>query len=565
MSDNASAETKSGNNFLRNLIDEQIASGRHRGEVITRFPPEPNGYLHIGHAKSIWLNFGLPGLFGGKCFLRFDDTNPDKENPEYVAAIQEDVHWLGYDWEGPVRFTSDYFDTLYEYALHLIRAGLAYVDDQSYEQARVNRGTLTEPGVNSPYRERSTGENLDLFQRMAAGEFAEGARALRAKIDMGAGNINLRDPVIYRIRHAAHHHTGDKWCVYPSYDFAHGQSDAIEGITHSICTLEFEDHRPLYDWLIEHLPVPARPRQYEFARLNIDYTVTSKRRLKQLVDRGTVDGWDDPRMPTLCGLRRRGYTPRALRRFCDMVGVSRSEGVVDIAMLEHALRGDLNENAPRAMCVVDPLKVVITNFPEGETETLEAAGHPNRDDMAPRRLPFTREIWIERDDFREAANKKYKRLVLGKKVRLRNAYVVSAEEAIKDETGRVTEVHCRYDPDTLGSSPADGVKPKGVIHWVSASRGRRVTVRMYDRLFNAENPVAGEGDFSEYLNPESLEVRENCWIEPGWAGAAPEQNLQFERLGYFVADRHEHRSDKPVFNRTVPLRDTWAKIAARGE
>lgn len=563
MTDNASSGPKGGNNFLRNLIAEQIASGEHAGSVVTRFPPEPNGYLHIGHAKSIWVNFGLAEAYGGVCRLRFDDTNPDRENPEYVAAIEEDVQWLGYQWEGRVRFTSDYFDTLYEYALHLIRSGLAYVDDQSAEQARANRGTLTEPGVNSPYRDRSVEENLDLFQRMRAGEFDEGERVLRARIDMAAGNINLRDPILYRIRKAAHHQTGDKWCIYPSYDFAHGQSDAIERVTHSICTLEFEDHRPLYDWLIEHLPVPARPRQYEFARLNINYTVTSKRRLRQLVDEGWVSGWDDPRMPTIRGLRRRGYTPGAIRNFCEMAGVSRSEGVVDVGMLEHAVRDDLNTNAPRAMCVLDPLKVVITNYPEGEVETLTAPGHPNRDDMPGRSLPFTREIWIEREDFRESANKKYKRLVLGKKVRLRNAYVITADDVLKDEEGNILEVRCSYDADTLGSDPADGIKPKGVIHWVSVSHGRRATVRLYDRLFSSENPAGGEEAFTAYLNPASLEVRENCWIEPDGAAAAPEQNLQFERIGYFVVDRYDHSPHKPVFNRTVPLRDTWAKIEAR--
>ncbi|MES1944000.1 glutaminyl-tRNA ligase [Salinisphaera sp. PC39] len=563
MSDSVSGNDKAGNNFLRNLIAEQIASGEHTGEVVTRFPPEPNGYLHIGHARSIWLNFGLAEHFGGRCRLRFDDTNPDRENPEYVAAIEDDVRWLGYEWDGPVRHASDYFDQLYDYALHLIDAGLAYVDEQSPEQARENRGTLTEPGVDSPYRDRPAAESRALFERMRAGELDEGAAALRAKIDMSAGNMNLRDPVLYRIRKAPHHQTGDKWCIYPSYDFAHGQSDAIEGVTHSICTLEFEDHRPLYDWLIEHLPVPSRPCQYEFGRLNLNYTITSKRKLKRLVDEGHVSGWDDPRMPTLCGIRRRGYTPAAIRNFCEMVGVARSDGVVDAGMLEHAIRDDLNENAPRAMCVIDPLKVVITNFPADRVETLAAPGHPNRDDMGERRLPLTREIWIEREDFRESANKKYKRLVLGKKVRLRNAYVLTAEDVVRDADGNVVEVHCTYDPDTLGENPADGVKPKGVIHWVSASHGKRATVRLYDRLFAVETPGRGDEDFLAHLNPDSLEVREDCWIEPDWAAAEPEQRLQFERLGYFVADRHDHRPDRPVFNRTVPLRDTWAKIEAR--
>lgn len=554
-------EDKVANNFLRNLIAEQIASGEQRGEVITRFPPEPNGYLHIGHAKSIWVNFQLAAEFGGRCRLRFDDTNPDKELPEFVAAIEEDVHWLGYQWDGPARHTADYFEQLHDWAVHLIEHGRAYVDDQSPEQARDNRGTLTEPGVNSPYRDRPVAENLDLFRRMRAGEFAEGSCTLRAKIDMAAGNMNLRDPVLYRIRKATHHRTGDAWCLYPSYDFAHGQSDAIEGVTHSICTLEFEDHRPLYDWLIEHLPVPARPRQYEFARLNINYTITSKRKLKRLVDEGVVDGWDDPRMPTLCGLRRRGYTPASLRAFCEMIGVSRADGVVDVAMLEHAVRDDLNANAPRAMCVIDPLKLVITNLPEDHLEWLTAPGHPNRDDLGQRSLPLTRELWIEREDFRESANKKYKRLVLGRKVRLRNAYVLTAEDVVKDDDGEITEVHCSLDVDTLGEQPADGIKPRGVIHWVSASHGRRATVRLYDRLFAVPNP--GD-DFLDQLNPDALEVRDNCWVEPGLSDCAPETHLQFERLGYFVTDRHDHGPGRPVFNRVVALRDTWARIEARG-
>lgn len=559
---NPQPDTPAGNNFLRGLIARQIAAGEHSGPVVTRFPPEPNGYLHIGHAKSVWLNFGLAAEFGGHCNLRFDDTNPGAENPEYVAAIEEDVRWLGYQWAGPVRHASDYFEQLYDYARQLIRAGLAYVDEQSVEQARASRGSLTEPGSNSPHRERPVAENLALFERMRAGEFDEGACVLRAKIDMAAPNMNLRDPVLYRIRKAAHHRSGDAWCIYPSYDFAHGQSDAIEGITHSICTLEFEDHRPLYDWLIEHLPLPSRPRQYEFARLNVDYTITSKRRLKTLVDNGIVDGWDDPRLPTICGLRRRGVTPAALRAFCAMVGVSRADSVVEVAMLEHAVRDDLNENAARGMAVIDPLKLVLTNLPEDHLEWLAAAGHPQRDEFPQRQLPFTRALFIEREDFREQANKKYKRLVLGKKVRLRNAYVVTAEDLVKDAAGEVIEVHCRVDLDTLGADPADGVKPKGVIHWVSASHGRRATVRLYDRLF--EHPAPGE-DYLEHLNPGALEVRDNCWIEPGLADCAPEERRQFERLGYFVADRYDHRPSAPVFNRTVPLRDSWAKIEARDE
>ena len=548
-----------GNNFLRTIIKEDIASGRLSGELVTRFPPEPNGFLHIGHAKSICLNFGLAEQFGGRCHLRFDDTNPAKEEQAYIDAIQEDIRWLGYEWSGPIRYASDYFDTLFEYALHLISTGNAYVCDLSADEAREYRGTLTEPGRNSPYRERSPEENLALFTAMRDGECDEGSRVLRAKIDMAAPNINLRDPIIYRIRKVSHHQTGDKWCIYPNYDFTHGQSDALEGITHSICTLEFEDHRPLYEWFLANLPVPAQPKQYEFARLNINYTVTSKRKLKMLVDENVVDGWDDPRMPTIAGMRRRGYTAAALRNFCDMVGVARSEGVVDMAMLEHAIRDDLDKNAPRAMCVMDPLKLVITNYPEDKIESLLAPGHPNRDDLGERTLPFSREVYIERDDFREEANKKFKRLVLGKKVRLRSAYVLLAESVVKDAEGNITEVHCSYDDGTLGEDPADGVKPKGVIHWVSASHGKQAVVRLYDRLFTHEAPDRGGEEFLDHVNPSSLTVLNNCWIEPGLADAAPETCFQFERTGYFVADRHEHSSEKPVFNRAIALRDTWGK------
>lgn len=548
-------------NFLRNLIQEQLDAGAYPQGVVTRFPPEPNGYLHIGHAKSICLNFGLAESFGGVCHLRFDDTNPEKENQEYINAILEDVSWLGFEWHGDVRHASDYFQQLHDWAVYLIEQGLAYVDDQTPEQARENRGTLKEPGIDSPFRDRSVEENLERFARMKAGELPEGSCALRAKIDMAAANINLRDPILYRIRKAEHHQTGNEWCIYPAYDFAHGQSDAIEGITHSICTLEFEDHRPLYDWFIEHLPVPAKPQQYEFARLNLSYTVTSKRKLKCLVDEGHVSGWDDPRMPTLQGMRRRGYTPTALRHFCDMIGVSRAASTVDVAMLEHAIRDDLNANAPRAMCVIDPVKLVITNYPEGAHESLAAAGHPNRDDLPARDLPFSREIWIEREDFREEANKKYKRLVLGKKVRLRNAYVIKAESVVKDEAGKIIEVHCSYDPDTLGENPADGIKPKGVIHWVSAEHAVAVSVRLYDRLFSEAAPDAAEGEFLEYLNLDSYEERTTCWAEPSLRDAEPEAAYQFERLGYFVADRYDSQAENLVFNRTVGLRDSWAKIA----
>ena len=551
-----------GNNFLRSIIRKDIDDGRLAGPLVTRFPPEPNGFLHIGHAKSICLNFGLAEHFGGQCHLRFDDTNPAKEEQAYIDAIQEDIQWLGYQWAGPVRYASDYFDTLYGYALELIRAGKAYVCELSADQAREYRGTLTEPGRNSPFRERSAEENLAEFEAMRNGDFEEGAKVLRAKIDMAAPNMNLRDPIIYRIRKQTHHQTGDKWCIYPTYDFTHGQSDAIEGITHSICTLEFEDHRPLYEWFIENLPVPAQPKQYEFARLNINYTVTSKRKLKSLVDEKVVAGWDDPRMPTIAGMRRRGFTPAALRHFCEMVGVARSEGVVDMAMLEHAIRDDLDKNAPRAMCVMEPLKLVIHNYPEGQVEQLTAPGHPNRDDLGERQLPFTREIYIERDDFREEANKKFKRLVLGKKVRLRNAYVLLAEHVVKDKQGNVVEVHCSYDPDTHGADPSDGVKPKGVIHWVSASEGRRATVRSYDRLFHHASPDRGGEDFLEHVNPDSLNVLEDCWIEPSLANCTPESRFQFERTGYFVADRYEHSSEQPVFNRTIALRDSWGKAEA---
>jgi glutaminyl-tRNA synthetase len=555
MTDNA----VSGNNFLRTIVKDDIAAGRLSGELVTRFPPEPNGFLHIGHAKSICLNFGLAKQFGGHCHLRFDDTNPAKEEQAYIDAIQEDIRWLGFEWSGPIRYASDYFDTLYEYAVHLIGQGNAYVCDLSADEAREYRGTLTEPGKNSPHRDRSVEENLALFAAMRNGDFDEGSRVLRAKIDMTAPNINLRDPIIYRIRKVSHHQTADKWCIYPTYDFTHGQSDAIEGITHSICTLEFEDHRPLYEWFLANLPVPAQPKQYEFARLNINYTVTSKRKLKMLVDEKVVDGWDDPRMPTIAGMRRRGFTPSSLRHFCEMVGVARSEGVVDVGMLEHAIRDDLDKNAPRAMCVMDPLKLVITNYPEDKVEWLAAPGHPNRDDLPERSLPFSREVYIEREDFREEANKKFKRLVLGKKVRLRSAYVLLAESVVKDAAGNIIEVHCSYDDASHGADPADGVKPKGVIHWVSTSHGKQATVRLYDRLFSHEAPDRGGEEFLDHINPVSLRVIENCWIEPGLADAAPEAGFQFERTGYFVADKIEHNSSAPVFNRTIALRDTWGK------
>ncbi|MEX2962698.1 glutamine--tRNA ligase/YqeY domain fusion protein [Microbulbifer sp. TYP-18] len=544
--------------FLQNLIRDDLAAGRI-SRLETRFPPEPNGYLHIGHAKSICLNFGLAQEFGGSCNLRFDDTNPAKEEGEYVEAIKRDVSWLGFQWAGQVKYTSDYFGQLYQWALYLIREGGAYVCHLSPEDARHYRGTLTEPGTDSPYRDRGVAENLELFEQMKNGLIEEGGCSLRAKIDMAAPNINLRDPVIYRIKKMAHHQTGDKWCIYPSYDFAHGQSDAIEGITHSICTLEFEDHKPLYDWFIEHLPVPSRPHQYEFARLNLSYTVVSKRKLKQLVDEGHVDGWDDPRMPTLSGMRRRGITPAAIRNFCDMIGVTRSDSVVDVSMLEYAIRDDLDKNAPRAMCVMQPLKVTLTNYPEGQMEQLTAPGHPVREDLPARQLPFTRTLYIEREDFREQANKKYKRLVLGKKVRLRNAYVIQADEVIVNSAGEIQEIHCSVDLDTLGRDPADGIKPKGVIHWVSAEKNLDCEVRLYDRLFNQPAPDAGGRDFLQHVNPDSLQLLRGCKAEIGLAGAMLEQPYQFERNGYFCRDNRVGTAGEPVFNRTIGLRDSWAK------
>ena len=543
-------------NFLQSIISDDIASGRVK-EVVTRFPPEPNGYLHIGHAKAISVNFGLAEANQGRCNLRFDDTNPEKESQEYIEAIQADVRWLGYSWDAEVRYASSYFQQFYDWAIHLVAQGDAYVCDLSPDEAREYRGTLTEPGRNSPSRERSVADNLDLLARMKAGEFDDGAKVLRAKIDMSSPNMNMRDPILYRIRKVPHHQTGNDWVIYPTYDFAHGQEDAIEGITHSICTLEFEDHRPLYNWLLEHLPVPSVPKQYEFGRLNPSYTVTSKRKLKKLVDEGLVTGWDDPRMPTVSGMRRRGYTAAAIRKFCDMIGTTRSDGVVDVAMLEFAIREDLNENAARGMCVLRPLKVVLTDYPSDKVEDLRAPRHPSRDDLGERVLPFTRELYIEADDFREEANKKFKRLVLGKRVRLRNAYVIEADEVVKDALGNVCEVHAHIIPDTLGENPTDGIKPKGVIHWVSASHGKNAQVRLYERLFNHEAPDKGDNAFMDHINPGSLEVIESAWIEPSLTAAIPEQGFQFEREGYFVADRYDHSSDKPVFNRTIGLRDTW--------
>jgi glutaminyl-tRNA synthetase len=551
--------------FIRNIIAADIEAGKNAGQVHTRFPPEPNGYLHIGHAKSICLNFGMAEEFGGQCNLRFDDTNPEKESDEYIRSIQEDVRWLGFEWAGEVRHASSYFQQLHDWAVYLIEQGKAYVCHLTPEQAREYRGSLTEPGRNSPYRDRSVAENLDLFSRMKNGEFADGECVLRAKIDMASPNINLRDPIMYRIRRAHHHQTGDTWCIYPTYDYTHGQSDAIEGITHSICTLEFEDHKPLYDWYLDNLlekdglPAPARPRQYEFARLNLNHTITSKRKLKQLVDEGFVSGWDDPRMPTIAGLRRRGVTSQALRQFCEMIGVTRSDSTVDVGMLEFAIRDDLDKNAARAMCVLDPLKVTITNFAEGAVESLSAANHPQREDLGTRALPFTRELFIDRNDFREEAGKDFKRLVLGQEVRLRNAYVIRADEVIKDAAGNIVELRCSYDPETHGKNPADGRKVKGVIHWVSATQCVDAEVRLYERLFTAENPEADkEKSFLDFINPHSLSIVQ-AKAEWSLREVAPETRFQFEREGYFCADRFDSQSGKPVFNRTISLRDSFGK------
>ena len=547
-------------NFIEKIITEDLKSGKV-DKLITRFPPEPNGYLHIGHAKSICLNFGVAEQFGGKCNLRFDDTNPAKEELEYVDSIKEDVEWLGFKWHGDVHYTSDYFDQLYAWAVELIKEGKAYVCDLNQEQMREYRGNLTTAGKDSPYKSRSVDENLALFEKMRAGEFDEGACSLRVSVDMAHPNMQMRDPVIYRIKKVDHHQTGDKWCIYPSYDYAHGQSDAIEGISHSICTLEFEEHRPLYDWFIANIDVPSTPHQYEFSRLNVNYTITSKRKLKQLVDENHVDGWDDPRMPTVSGMRRRGFTPQSIRKFCDMAGVTRVDGVVDVGMLEFAIRDDLNENARRAMCVLHPLKVVLTNYPEDKTEEMTAPEHPNRDDLGTRILPFGREILIDQDDFREEANKKYKRLVIGKRVRLRNAYIIEADQAIKDAEGNIIEVHARIIENTVGKNPEDGIKAKGVIHWVSANDNIECEVRLYDRLFTEEAPDAGGKDFLESINPASLEILTGCKAEISLANATTQNNYQFEREGYFILDSKYSTEDKMVFNRTISLRDTWERKA----
>ncbi len=548
--------------FIRTIVADDVKSGKDGGRVRTRFPPEPNGYLHIGHAKSICLNFGVARQFGGTCNLRFDDTNPTKEDVEYVDSIMEDVRWLGFEWHDRPYYASDYFEQLYEYAVHLINAGLAYVDSLTADEIRAYRGTLTEPGKESPYRNRSVEENLDLFARMRAGEFPDGALVLRAKIDMASPNINMRDPVLYRIRRAHHHRTGDRWCIYPMYDFAHPPSDALEKITHSLCTLEFEDHRPLYDWLIENLPVPAKPRQIEFARLNLTYTLMSKRKLLELVEEKHVSGWDDPRMPTIVGMRRRGYTPEAIRAFCDRIGVAKRENIIDVAQLEHAVREDLNLRAPRVMAVLRPLRVVLENYPEGQTEEFEVLVNPEDAAAGTRQLPFSRVLYIERDDFREDPPKKFFRLAPGREVRLRGAFLITCTGVVKDPvSGEITELRCSYDPATRGGSTPDGRKVKSTLHWVSAPHALDAEVRLYNRLFLSEDPGAS-GDCRADLNPASLEVLTDCKLEPGVAGAPPGTRYQFERLGYFCVDR-DSRPDRLVFNRTVTLKDVWARIEQR--
>ncbi len=549
-------------NFIRTIIADDVKAVRHGGRVMTRFPPEPNGYLHIGHAKSICLNFGLAREFGGVCNLRFDDTNPTKEEVEYVESIKQDVRWLGFEWDDRLYYASDYFGKLFEYAVRLIEAGKAYVCDLSADQIREYRGTLTEPGRDSPYRNRSVKENLDLFGRMKAGEFPDGARTLRAKIDMASGNINMRDPVLYRILHAAHHRTGDTWCIYPTYDWAHGQSDSIEGITHSICTLEFEDHRPLYDWCLDQLGI-HHPQQIEFARLNLSHTVLSKRRLIRLVNEGHVAGWDDPRMPTLAGIRRRGYTPESIRNFCERIGVARRDSMVDMALLEYCVREDLNRRAPRVMAVLRPLKVVIDNYPDDREEYLEAINNPEDPGMGSREVPFSRTLYIEKDDFMENPPKQFYRLAPGREIRLRYAYFVKCTGVVKDpRTGEVTELRCTYDPSTRGGDAPDGRKVKSTLHWVSVSHAVESEVRLYDTLFTRTNPNETEEgkDFTDYLNPKSLEVLRGCYVEPGLKEAAPGSWYQFERLGYFCADSVDFRPERPVFNRIVTLKDEWAKI-----
>jgi glutaminyl-tRNA synthetase len=549
--------TSTTSNFIREIVKEDLASGKHE-TVRTRFPPEPNGYLHIGHAKAICLDFGLAEEFGGTCNLRFDDSNPLKEKQEYVDAAKQDVRWLGFEWDGEF-YASDYFEQLYEFAVALVKKGKAYVDDLSGDEIREHRGTLTAPGRESPWRDRTVEENLNLLERMKAGEFADGTRVLRARIDMAAGNLNMRDPVLYRILHAPHYRRGDDWCIYPTYDFTHGQSDSIERITHSLCTLEFEDHRPLYDWFIRELEIyPSR--QIEFARLNITRTILSKRKLLRLVEEGHVDGWDDPRMPTLSGLRRRGYTPEAIRDFCDRIGVSKANSTVDVAMLEHCLREHLNRDAMRVMAVLQPLKVVIENYPQGEFEELEAVNNPEDESAGTRHIPFSRELWIERTDFMEDPPRKFFRLAPGREVRLRYGYFITCQDVVKDDAGEVVELRCTYDPETRGGYAPDGRRVRGTIHWVSAEHSLGAEVRLYDYLFKDEETDDESADFVETLNPDSLEVLTECQVEPGLASAKPGDKIQFERQGYFCVDSKDSSTDRLVFNRTVGLRDTWAKI-----
>ena len=542
-------------NFIRNIIDEDIANNKHAGKVYTRFPPEPNGHLHIGHAKSIALNFGIAGSYNGKCNLRFDDTNPEKENPEYIHSIQKDVTWLGYTWN-ELRYASEYFDQLYAYAEQLIQSGLAYVDSQDAEQIRKTRGTLTEPGIESPDRNRGIEENLDLFRRMKGGDFADGEMVLRARIDMASPNLNMRDPVLYRIKHAEHHQTGDKWCIYPMYDYTHCISDAIEGITHSLCTLEFEDHRPLYDWVLDQLQTPCHPQQIEFARLQLEYAITSKRKLHQIVNENIVDGWDDPRMPTISGMRRRGYPAVAIRNFCERIGVTKKDSTIEMSELENAVRDELNTNAPRRMAVLDPLKIVIENYPEDMVEEFQGKNHPQNPDFGTRTIPFSREIYIERDDFLEDAPKKFFRLSVGREVRLRFAYYITCTDVIKDDQGEIIELRCTYDPESRGGNTPDGRKVKGTIHWVSVPHAINATVHLYDRLFNSPTPWAAE-DFHSELNPHSLHIVTDAKLEPSLA-ELDEQRYQFERLGYFCADSNQY-GHQPIYNRIITLRDSWAK------
>ena len=547
--------------FIRTIIDEDLKNGKQTS-IMTRFPPEPNGYLHIGHAKSICLNFGIANEFNGLCNMRFDDTNPTKEEVEYVESILEDVRWVGFDWGDRLYYASDYFEQLYDWAVELIQKGKAYVCSLSADEIREYRGTLTEPGKDSPYRNRSVEENLDLFARMKAGEFKEGEHVLRAKIDMTSPNINLRDPVIYRIRHESHHRTGDKWCIYPMYDYTHGLSDSIEGITHSICTMEYEDHRPLYDWFLDAIDTPCHPQQIEFARLNLNYTVMSKRKLLTLVNEGHVSSWDDPRMPTISGMRRRGYTPEAIRNFCDRIGVAKRESIVDLALLEYCVREDLNKVVPRVMGVLKPLKVVIDNYPEDLIEELDCPYHPEDESMGSRKVPFSKVLYIEQDDFMEDPPKKFFRLAPGREVRLRYAYYVTCEKVVKDEeTGEVLEVHCTYDPETKGGWSKDGRKVRGTLHWVPAAHALSIEVRLYDRLFTVENPTGEkDGDFASFINPNSLEILKECFVEPSLKGTSPGSHYQFERIGYFCVDSKDSTEDHPVFNRTATLRDSWAKI-----